>query len=59
MPVPETIFNYVLETSIVQQELRESLFEDFHAVAEVGKVGHYIVVYLLYAGSPVCGEVSH
>ena len=49
----------VLETSVVQQQLSEYLFQYFHTITEISKVGQYAIINLLYATTPLCGELAH
>jgi len=49
----------VLEARVVEEQLREHLLQDLHAVAEVGKVDHYVVAHVLDACFPLVGEIPH
>lgn len=51
--------NNFLESRVVKQKLSQDLFENFHAVDEVGEVGQNVAVYFVDRRLPGGSEVSH
>mmetsp|Transcript_13468 Transcript_13468/g.37168 ORF Transcript_13468/g.37168 Transcript_13468/m.37168 type:complete len:241 (-) Transcript_13468:12-734(-) len=58
-PRCEDLAQHVLEAGVVQQELREDLLQDLHAVAKVGKIAEDVAVHVLQSLTPVGRKVPH
>ena len=51
-PTPR-LLDEVLKPRVVQQQLRQDLLQDLHAVAEVCEVEHHVIIYLLHSSFPI------